>query len=48
MTALFDPIGVWGLVYWYLVYPFHFLIFNGMFKGIVRAVLRSEKECDPS
>jgi uncharacterized protein YbjT (DUF2867 family) len=45
MTALFDPIGVWGRAYWYLVYPFHFLIFNGMFKGIVKAVLRSEKEC---
>ncbi len=48
MTAIFDPIGVWGRVYWFLMYPSHFLIFNGMFNGIVRAVLRSEKECRPS
>jgi hypothetical protein len=37
MTAIFDPVGVWGRVYWMLMYPFHFLLFNGMFKGIVKA-----------
>jgi len=42
MTAIYDPVGVWGRAYWYMVYPLHFLIFNSMFKGIVKAVLRSE------
>jgi len=38
MTAVFDPVGVWGRVYWFLIYPFHYLVFNGMFQGIVKAV----------
>ncbi|MDF1535273.1 MAG: SDR family oxidoreductase [bacterium] len=45
MTAVFDPVGVWGRVYWYAVYPFHFFVFNGMFRGIVRTIERSRKEC---
>ena len=38
MTAVFDPLGVWGRLYWYVVYPFHYLVFNGMFRGIVREI----------
>jgi uncharacterized protein YbjT (DUF2867 family) len=45
MTAVFDPIGIWGRIYWYSVYPFHFLVFNGMFRGIVKAIKRAEREC---
>lgn len=45
MTAIFDPIGVWGRVYWYTMYPFHFMVFNGLFRGIVRAIKKVEKEC---
>ena len=47
MTAVFDPIGVWGRLYWYLVYPFHFMVFNGMFKGIVDTIERNKKERVP-
>jgi uncharacterized protein YbjT (DUF2867 family) len=36
-TALFDPIGLAGLLYWYLVYPLHRLVFAGMLRGIARA-----------
>jgi hypothetical protein len=36
-TALFDPVGVLGLVYWYGVYPVHRLVFSGMLRGIARA-----------
>ena len=32
-TALFDPVGVTGLGYWYLLYPAHVLIFRGMLRG---------------
>jgi len=43
MTAVFDPIGVWGRVYWYAIYPFHYLVFNGMFKGLVEAINRNKR-----
>lgn len=29
-TATFKPFGILGQIYWYLVYPFHGFIFNGM------------------
>ena len=35
-TALFDPVGLAGLLYWYAVYPLHGLVFRGMLKGIAR------------
>jgi hypothetical protein len=33
-TAIFDPSGLFGLAYWYLLYPLHALIFRGMLQGI--------------
>jgi uncharacterized protein YbjT (DUF2867 family) len=36
-TAIFDPLGLSGLLYWYLLYPFHKLVFAGMLRGICRA-----------
>lgn len=33
--ATFRPNGVWGRLYWYLMWPFHLFIFNGMAKRIV-------------
>ncbi len=35
-TATFRPRGLWGRVYWYLVLPFHFFIFNGMIDNLVK------------
>ncbi|MEO8572005.1 MAG: DUF2867 domain-containing protein, partial [Chloroflexota bacterium] len=29
-TAFFEPKGIPGLFYWYLLYPIHALIFRGM------------------
>ena len=37
-TALFDPHGLFGLVYWYALYPLHRFVFAGMLRGIVRAM----------
>jgi len=34
-TAIFDPVGLSGLLYWYILYPIHALIFSGMLKNIV-------------
>ncbi len=36
-TALFDPVGLAGLVYWYLLSPVHCMVFSGMLKNIARA-----------
>ncbi len=33
-TALFDPVGLAGLAYWYALYPLHQLIFAGMLRRI--------------
>lgn len=37
-TAIFDPIGLWGLLYWYSLYLVHQFVFSGMLRGIARAV----------
>ncbi len=36
-TAIFDPVGLGGQLYWYALYPLHGLIFAGMLRNIVRA-----------
>jgi len=33
-TAYFHPAGALGLVYWYLLAPFHWLIFRGLTRAI--------------
>jgi uncharacterized protein YbjT (DUF2867 family) len=38
-TAIFDPVGWWGRVYWYSLFPLHHLVFGGMLRGIARAAL---------
>jgi uncharacterized protein YbjT (DUF2867 family) len=38
-TAIFDPLGLLGRVYWYGLYPVHQLVFSGMLRGIARASL---------
>jgi uncharacterized protein YbjT (DUF2867 family) len=41
-TAIFDPIGVWGLLYWYVLFPLHVPIFKGMLREIARSACQSE------
>ncbi|MCF7824687.1 MAG: SDR family oxidoreductase [Candidatus Marinimicrobia bacterium] len=33
-TAVFDPLGLAGQLYWYGIYPIHQLVFKGMINGI--------------
>ncbi len=33
-TAIFDPVGLGGLLYWYVLYPLHAIIFTGMLNEI--------------
>lgn len=35
-TAFFAPKGLFGLLYWYSLYPMHGLIFNGLIDSIAR------------
>jgi hypothetical protein len=35
-TAIFDPTGLSGILYWYLLYPIHRLVFAGMLREICR------------
>jgi uncharacterized protein YbjT (DUF2867 family) len=36
-TAIFAPKGFLGLVYWYVLYPFHALLFSGLVRRIARS-----------
>jgi hypothetical protein len=46
-TAFFEPKGLSGLAYWYLLYPFHRLIFRGMIRAVAaRAVLIHQEGFD--
>ena len=42
-TAIFDPVGLLGIAYWYGIYPLHQLVFAGMLRGIARASVRPAK-----
>jgi uncharacterized protein YbjT (DUF2867 family) len=35
-TAIFDPVGLFGIAYWYLVLPLHRVVFSGMLEGVAR------------
>ena len=36
-TAIFDPLGLLGRLYWYLLFPVHQALFQGMLRGIVKS-----------
>jgi uncharacterized protein YbjT (DUF2867 family) len=36
-TATFDPLGLWGLAYWYGVWPLHQLVFAGMLRALAQS-----------
>jgi hypothetical protein len=37
-VSRYVPKGLSGLLYWYILYPFHHWVFRGMLKGIAKAV----------
>jgi uncharacterized protein YbjT (DUF2867 family) len=41
-TTLFDPYGVAGLAYWYLLYPVHRRVFRSMLRGIHAGITTAE------
>jgi hypothetical protein len=40
-TAFFEPKGLFGLLYWYALYPIHNLIFSGLIRQIVKQASHS-------
>lgn len=44
-TAIFDPVGLKGQLYWYSLYIPHEFVFNGMLRGIAQAALREMRDC---
>ncbi len=43
-TTTFDPVGLSGLAYWYLIWPVHQWIFSGMLQGIARRCVHETNE----
>jgi uncharacterized protein YbjT (DUF2867 family) len=37
-TAIFDPVGLFGLAYWYGIYPLHQFVFAGMLRNLAKSV----------
>lgn len=46
-TAIFDPVGLTGLLYWYGIYPLHQLVFAGMLRNISRAAKSPQSPRQP-
>jgi hypothetical protein len=46
-TARFRPLGLYGLLYWYLVLPFHKPVFDGLIDGIRSAALTIKAVAQP-
>ncbi len=45
VIAYFAPRGLWGILYWYLMWPFHKFIFDGLTRQVAsRAVLFSRTD----
>lgn len=47
-TAMFDPHGLPGLLYWYSIWPLHELMFTGMLRNIARAAESPSRSALPA
>ena len=43
-TAIFDPLGLAGLIYWYGIYPLHQRVFAGMLRNLAAAANTTSHE----
>ncbi len=46
-TAIFDPVGLIGQIYWYMLYLPHQFVFSGMLRGIAQAALQEMSKPQP-
>lgn len=47
-TAIFDPVGMAGLLYWYGIYPLHQFVFAGMLRNLARAAKTANRSAATS
>ena len=47
-TAIFDPVGLPGLVYWYALWGIHQVVFAGMLRNIIKAIKSAPSRVDPT
>jgi len=47
-TAIFEPTGLFGLVYWYVLWPFHGFIFGGMLRNLAAAMAVHAQPSEPT
>jgi uncharacterized protein YbjT (DUF2867 family) len=47
-TAVFDPVGLLGLLYWYGIYPLHAQVFAGMLRALTARAVQIQAEQGPS
>jgi len=40
-TAIFDPVGLFGIIYWYSLFPLHEFVFRGMLRNICKVAIRN-------
>lgn len=45
-TAIFDPVGLTGMAYWYGIYPLHQCVFAGMLREIAREAENPSRQTD--
>ena len=43
-TAIFDPVGLFGLLYWYAMFPLHQFVFSGMLRNIAKSALANSPD----
>ncbi len=43
-TAIFDPRGLGGLLYWYGIYPLHQFVFAGMLRNLARTAITEKRK----
>ena len=43
-TAFFEPRGLLGLLYWFILYPIHSLIFSGLIRALAHQATALGKE----
>ena len=46
-TAIFDPVGIAGILYWYSLYPLHQLVFSGMLNNIKKNIISEALDTEP-
>ncbi|PWB64463.1 MAG: DUF2867 domain-containing protein, partial [Betaproteobacteria bacterium] len=42
VTAYWHPAGVWGLLYWYAMFPAHLVLFEALVKAIASRALAQD------